>query len=119
MNPYNDYIIKYGNFSYILNININNELCESEIITITSTIHDILNEKQIIKNIYGTDFPVIWRVSNENDLLHYYTNGCGFIMSDNAIHLHTKMVLNDIRQLINKDKFSFMVTKPLTKKICI
>ena len=79
-----------------------------------TTIYDTLNEKKIVKTIYDTDFPVIWRVSNKNDLLHYYTNGCGFIMSDNAIYLHTEMILNDIRNMISKNKFNFMITKPIT-----
>ena len=119
MNPYDNYINKYGFFYHILNININDELCYTEKNIIISTIYDKINGKKIIKNILGMDFPLIWRVSNENDLLHYYTNGCGLIMSDYSIYVHTKTVLNEIKQIIGENKFSFMITKPITEKICI
>ena len=116
MNTYTNYIKKYGNFSHILNINIDEGLCEVEKDTIIFNIYDILNDKIIEKNILNTHIPIKWRVSNEKDLLHYYTDCCG-IFSDKAVLEHTNLVLNDIRKIINKEKFNIMITKPLTKII--
>jgi len=119
MNSFNDYIKKYGNFSYILNVFINEELSETEKNTIILTIYNMLNDKDINKNLSGTPISIKWRVSNEKDLLHYYTDGIGGILSDNAINEHTKKVMNDICKIVDKNKFSYILTKPLTKKICI
>ena len=119
MNPYIKHNIKYTQVSHILNIYINTELCESEQNTVISTIYEKLNENNIVKNITGLDFILSWKVSNETDLLHYYTNGCGFIMSDTSVQLHTKMVMNEITQIIGNNKFSFSITKPVTKQLCI
>lgn len=119
MFSYNTYITKYGNFTHILNIFINEDLCETEKNTIISSIYDTLNDKQIVKIILETPVPLKWRVSNETDLLHYVTNGYYSLLGDKAIQEHTTLVLNDIRQIIGKDKFSFIITKPLTKSICI
>jgi hypothetical protein len=116
MNSYNTYISKYGNISHILNIFVNEDLCENDKNTIMSTICDMLNDKEIY--IFNIHILLKWRVSNEKDLLHYYTDGCG-MLGDKAVQEHTKMVLNDITEIIGKDKFSFTITKPLTKRICI
>jgi hypothetical protein len=117
MDAYHKYINNYGSISHILNIFINDELDETEKNIVISTIYDTIDGKKIVKNIRDICFQIIWRVPDETNLLQYYTNG--FIMSDEAVHEHTKMVMNNIRQIIGKDKFSFMITKPITKKICI
>jgi hypothetical protein len=121
INTYKNYIAQYGNFSYILNIYVNDELSDTEKNTIISTIYNKINEKLIVKNITGNDIPNKWRVSNEKDLLHYYSNGHGGILGDRTILEHTKMIFDDIRQIIDadKDKFTFMITKTLTKSSCI
>ena len=118
MNP-NNYISKYGIFSHIINIFINEELCGNEKIIIITSIYNMLNNKEIIKNISGTYFPLTWRVSDENDLFHYYTNGSSFIMSDDAIQKHTIMVMDDIKLILGTDKFYCMITKPISINICI
>jgi hypothetical protein len=79
----------------------------------------MLNDKHINKNLSGTPISIKWRVSSEKDLLHYYTDGIGGILSDNAVNEHTKKIINDIYINVDKNKFSYIVTKPLTKKICI
>ena len=119
MTLYNRYISKYGYFSHILNIFINEELCENEKSTIISTIYNTINNIQIDKNILDTHIPLKWRVSDETDLLHYYTSGCVGILSDIAVQEHVKMTLIDISHIIGKNKCSFMITKPITKAICI
>jgi hypothetical protein len=114
---YNNYLTKYGNFNYILKIFINDKLCNDEKTTIVNTIYNILNDKQMKKNVIGTNIKVEWRISDENDLLHYYTDG-GFL-NDEGIQHHTKLVMDDIRQTTGNDKFSFIIFKPLTKKFCM
>jgi hypothetical protein len=120
MDSSNTYFTNYGEFSHMLTIFINEEICENEKSTIISTIHIMINDKQIDKNILGMCIPIKWRVSNETDLLHYYTN-VGGLLGDKAVQEHSKMVVNDIKHLISKykNKISFMVTKPLTEKICM
>jgi hypothetical protein len=117
MNPFIEHKIK--DISHILHIFVNNKLCDIEKNIIISSIYDKLNEKQIIKNILGIDFLLIWKVSEDNDLLHYYTNGNGLIMSDKSVYLHIKLVLSEIKETIGKDKFSFTITRPITEKVCI
>jgi hypothetical protein len=76
----NNYISQYGNVSHILNININNELCDNnEKNIILSTIYDIINDKKIVKSISNTNIHVKWRVSDKNDLLF------GYITSKEAV----------------------------------
>jgi hypothetical protein len=75
----------------------------------------MLNDKKICE----ITFPLTWRVSSEKDLLHYYTNGNGLIMSDKSVYLHIKLVLSEIKETIGKDKFSFTITRPITEKVCI
>ena len=118
-NTYKNYITKHENFSYILTIIINEELCENEKNIIISTIYNFINDKIIVKNISGNNIPITWRISNEKDLLHYYTNNFCFILSDNLVQDHTKLLLNDITKIIDKDKFNFMITKPISKSIFI
>jgi hypothetical protein len=50
---YKNYIDKYGNFSHILNIEINNSLSQDEKNTILHDIYDCINEKILVK-IYQT-----------------------------------------------------------------
>jgi hypothetical protein len=64
------------------------------------------------------DISIKWRVCDNTDLLHYYTGGDG-ILSDRGIYEHTKLLLNDINNIKNSDKFNIHISKPLTKSICI
>jgi len=107
---YKNYIDKYGNFSYILNIKINNSLSKDEKNTILHSIYDFINEKNISKNISNTDITVKWRVYDENDLLHYYTN-TNDILSDKGVYEHTKLLLNDIKQIKNSDNINIVLSK--------
>ena len=112
---YKQYIEMYGNFTHILNIEIDKGLTKDEITQILLDIHDLISEKEIIKNISNTNIGVKWRTI---DFYHYFTDGNG-ILSDKGIYEHTKLLLNDIKQIRNSDKFNIIVSKPLTKSICI
>ena len=115
---YNKYIRKYGNFSHLLNIKIDESLSEYEKNTILYDIFNLINEKDINKKISNMNIIVKWRVYDNSNLLHYYTGGDG-ILGDVAIYEHTKLLLNDINKLKNSDKFKIYLSKPLTKSICI
>lgn len=112
------YFDKYGNFLYILNIEIDKTLSEGEKNIILYDIFNLINEKYIKKHISNTDISIKWRVYDNTDLLHYYTDGDG-ILSDRGIYEHTKLLLNDLKNIENSDKFKIYLSKPLTKSICI
>lgn len=115
---YKKYIDKYGNFSHILNIEIDNSVSEDEKHIILYDIYDLINEKDITKKIARMNIIINWRVYDDSDLLHYYTGGDG-ILGDVAIYEHTKLLLNDINKVTTGDKFKIYLSKPLTKPICI
>ena len=115
---YNRYIDKYGNFSHILNIEIDKSVSEDEKNIILYDIYDLINEKDITKKISRMNIIINWRVYDNSDLLHYYTGGDG-ILGDVAIYEHTKLLLNDINKVTNSDKVKIYISKPLTKPICI
>ncbi len=45
--------------------------------------------------------------------------GWEWFLSDKGIYAHTKLLLNDIKKIRNSDKFDIIISKPLTKSICI
>lgn len=112
------YLRKYGNFSHVLNITIENSLSEHQKRDTMNKIYYLLNEKEIEKNIFNTNVRIKWRVYNKNNLLRYFTDVAG-ILGDRAVKEHTKLVLQDIHKEVNKDMFSVDITKPLTNQICI
>jgi hypothetical protein len=112
---YKKYIEMYGNFSHIINIEIDKCLSEDETKQILLDIHDLISEKEIIKNISNTNIVVKWRTI---DFYHYFTGGDG-LLSDKGIYEHTKLLLNDIKNIRNSDKINIILSKPLTKSICI
>jgi hypothetical protein len=118
---YKNYIDLYGNFSHILNIKIDNSLSEDEKRIILFDIYDLINEKDIKKNISNTIISIKWRVYDESDLLHYFTDSNG-ILSDKEVYEHTKLLLNNIKTITgakNSDKFIIILSKPLTKPVCL
>ena len=115
---YKKYNTKYGNFSHNLIIDIDKSLSEDEKNKILSDIYDLINEKKITKNISNIDIQLKWRVYDENNLLHYYTDVNG-ILADRGIYEHTKLLFNDINKIKNSDKFNIILSKPLIKTICI
>jgi hypothetical protein len=115
---YKKYINKYGNFSHILNIEIDESISEEEKNTILYDILNLINEKNITKHISNMDISLKWRVYDNTDLLHYYTDGNG-VLGDVAIYEHTKILLNEIKKINNSDKFNIRLSKPLSKSICI
>ena len=112
---YKQYIEMYGDFSHILTIKMDKSLSEEERKQTILDIHDLIGEKDIIKNISNTNIGVKWRTI---DFYHYFTDGNG-ILSDQGIYEHTKLLLNDIKKIRNSDKFNIILNKPLTKSICI
>lgn len=112
---YKQYIEMYGNFSHILNIKIDNCLSQDEKKQIVLDIHDLISDNDIIKNISNVNISVKWRTI---DFYHYFTDGNG-ILSDKGIYEHTKLLLNDIKNIRNSDKINIILSKPLTKSICI
>jgi len=115
---YKKYIVKYGNFSHILNIEIDKSLSEDEKNIILYDIYDLINEKEIEKNISNMNVIIKWRVYDKSNLLHYYT-GDDCILGDIAIYGHTKLLLTDINKFKNSDKIKIYLNKPLTKSICM
>ena len=118
---YKNYIDLYGNFSHILNIKIDKSLSEDEKRIILFDIYDLINEKEIKKNISNTIISIKWRVYDESDLLHYFTDSNG-ILSDKEVYEHTKLLLNNIKTITgakNSDKFIIILSKPLTKPVCL
>jgi hypothetical protein len=115
---YKKYIDKYGNFSHILNIEIDNSVSEDEKHIILYDIYDLINEKDITKKIARMNIIINWRVYDDSDLLHYYTGGDG-ILGDVAIYEHTKLLLNDINKVTTGDKVKIYLSKPLTTSICV
>ena len=62
-----------------------------------------------------------WRVYDESDLLHYFTDSNG-ILSDEEVYKHTKLLLNNIKTITgakNSDKFIIILSKSLTKPVCL
>ena len=108
----------YDHFLYILSLFINENLNQSEKNTIISTIYDKINGELIKKRVFGANVEIKWRIEDKNDLLHYYTNIYGTI-SDEGIFEHTKQVLSDVREIVGENKFSFIITKPITKNVCM
>jgi hypothetical protein len=118
---YKNYIDLYGNFSHILTIKIDKSLSEDEKRIILFDIYDLINEKEIKKNISNTIISIKWRVYDESDLLHYFTDSNG-ILSDKKVYEHTKLLLNNIKTITgakNSDKFIIILSKPLTKPVCL
>lgn len=115
---YKKYIDKYGNFSHILNIEIDKSVSEDEKHIILYDIYDLINEKDITKKIARMNIIINWRVYDDSDLLHYYTGGDG-ILGDVAIYEHTKLLVNDINKVTTGDKVKIYLSKPLTTSICI
>ena len=118
---YKNYIDLYGNFSHILNIKIDKSLSEDEKRIILFDIYDLINEKEIKKNISNKIISIKWRVYDESNLLHYFTDSNG-ILSDKKVYEHTKLLLNNIKTITgakNSDKFIIILSKPLTKPVCL
>jgi len=118
---YKNYIDLYGNFSHILNIKIDKSLSEDEKRIILFDIYDLINEKEIKKNISNTIISIKWRVYDESDLLHYFTDSNGILL-DKEVYEHTKLLLNNIKTITgakNSDKFIIILSKPLTKPVCL
>jgi hypothetical protein len=111
------YIGKYGNFSHILNVEVDQSASEEEKNIILHDIYDLINEKNITKQISNMNVVIKWRVYDTSHLLHYYTGGDG-ILGDVAVFEHTTLLLTDINKLQNSDKFHVYINKPLTKSIC-
>jgi hypothetical protein len=93
-------------FSHVLHLTINDSLSETDQKAIINTACDIIMENNRCTQIK-------WK---QLDVQHYYTDAhC----TDNEVKEHTKMLLDTVRKTIPNDKFNFMLTKPITDKLCV
>ena len=115
----NDNLI--GIYSICDDLDIDIDIDEDEKRIILFDIYDLINEKEIKKNISNTIISIKWRVYDESDLLNYFTDSNG-ILSDKEVYEHTKLLLNNIKTITgakNSDKFIIILSKPLTKPVCL
>jgi len=90
-------------FSHVLHLTINDSLSDTD-------------QKEIIDTVYTciTEFTQIkWE---QLDVKHYYTDTH---FTDNEVKEHTKMLLDIVIKKIPNNKFNFMLTKPITDKLCV
>ena len=68
---YDKFIGKYGNFSHILNIELDKSLSEDEKHIILYDIYGLINEQNIEKNISNMNIIIKWRVYDNSNLLTF------------------------------------------------
>jgi hypothetical protein len=90
-------------FSHVLHLTINDSLSETDQKAIIDTAYTCITEFTQIK----------WK---QLDVKHYYTD---VPFTDNEVKEHTKMLLDIVIKKIPNDKFNFMLTKPITDKLCV
>lgn len=90
-------------FSHVLHLTINDSLSETDQKAIIDTAYNIIMEFTQIK----------WK---QLDLQHYYTD---VPFTDNEVKEHTKMLLDIVIKKIPNNKFNFMLSKPITDKLCV
>lgn len=121
---YTNYIKTHGGMSYVLTIYINEQVPETEKQEITNTIYEHLHDKNIDINISNTNITLNWKVSDEKNKIIYFTGGRNFIYDDEAIQQHTRHVMQLLKNKLNDTasgdaKFRYLITKPLSAKICM
>ena len=90
-------------FSYVLHLTINDSLNDTE-------------QKEIIDTVYNEIIEIKQIKWKQLDVKHYYTDThC----TENEVKEHTKMLLDTVIKTIPNDKFNFMLTKPITDKLCV
>ena len=90
-------------FSYVLHLTINDSLSDTDQKAIIDTVYTEIMENTQIK----------WE---QLDTKHYYTDiNC----TDNEVKEYTKILLDIVIKKIPTDKFNFMLTKPITDKLCV
>ena len=90
-------------FSYVLHLTINDSLSDTDQKAIIDTVYTEIMENTQIK----------WE---QLDTKHYYTDiNC----TDNEVKEYTKILLDTVRKTIPNDKFNFMLSKPITEKLCV
>jgi hypothetical protein len=90
-------------FSHVLHLTINDSLSDTDQKAIIDTVYTCIMEFTKIK----------WE---QLDVKHYYTD---VPFTDNEVKEHTKMLLDIVIKKIPNDKFNFMLTKPITDKLCV
>ncbi len=90
-------------FSHVLHLTINDSLSDTDQKEIIDTVHN-----EIIKNL-----KIKWE---QLDTKHYYTD---VPFTDNEVKEYTKILLDIVIKKIPTDKFNFMLTKPITDKLCV
>jgi hypothetical protein len=107
----------YRKCQYIITFFIDKGLSETEQNNITNTIYNMLDGNPIVKNLSGTNITIKWMSTNLTNL-QYYTESCEFL-SDEGVFEHTTQVVNDIKEIIDITNFSYIITKPISKKLCM
>jgi len=90
-------------FSHVLHLTINDSLSETDQKAIIDTVYTEIMENTQIK----------WE---QLDTKHYYTD---VPFTDNEVKEHTKILLDIVIKKIPNDKFNFMLSKPITDKLCV
>lgn len=106
------------NYTHILQIEIDDNVCNNDKNKLISFIYDNIHNKVISKNIMDTNIPIKWTVTNESKTT-YYTDVKG-MLGDRAVYLHTEMLSSNIKNKYPEPvDFVFTVTKPLMQQICM
>lgn len=95
---------------YGLNVEIDKSLNEDKKNKILHHIFNLINEKYITKYVSKADVTIKWRICDNNDLSYYCANGNNFTYSD--MYKHTSLLLKDINQVENGDKFTIHFIEP-------
>jgi len=90
-------------FSHVLHLTINDSLSDTD-------------QKEIIDTVYTCIMEFTQIKWEQLDVKHYYTD---VPFTDNEVKEHTKMLLDIVIKKIPTDKFNFMLTKPITDKLCV
>ncbi len=102
---------KHSNYSHVLNILVEDSVCEEERNIILLSIFNLLNDKVLLQSFDGT-VSLKWSVRNESELHRYYMDTMK-VFSDECVLRGTKSALKDIRHSISQYKFKVMITRNL------
>ena len=115
----NTHIYGGGNVSHILNVNINQPTTNDIANRIRQQVFDNINNVPILFIVHNLKVIITWRSNAVSN--HYHADVMG-IYGDNAVKLHTEMLLNWIDMSAYDDcsggpMLAFTVTKPLVRTI--
>ena len=120
----NTHIYGGGNVSHILNVIINQPTTDDIAKQIRQQVFHKINNIPIIFTIHNLQVTITWRSNAISN--HYHADVMG-IYGDNAVKLHTEMLLKQFNEnggcgvddCIGKTRLNFTITKPLVRTIPI